>query len=345
MVTSRHRSSNASITATSTQDTSSPAQASEPPALPSSRVSKLPLDDWTTREKLCLASLAMRHNNSWSSVARQMQSFVEKDRPDGFLNQKSCAAQFDRLMNELGVDKRPKRNESTDSTGSVIYKKMTEKYIKELEDSIIDMRNLWLKLDNDLNEQEEEQPVVKETIKLEPPTSGKQRGRQSTQFNQSHNQQQGQHQHQPSIQSTNAKTSSKVNASATNESEKPPTRALTRRESSRQNLEKTFSVLYQEAMEIKALNQLCRPSPEVEKQLGSYDKVVFQHVDMSTIKKKFSGDIDDPYALMNDFLLMFQNATTYYPTDHPTYKIAVELREKLVPQWERQTVERHRSRH
>lgn len=104
-------------------------------------------------------------------------------------------------------------------------------------------------------------------------------------------------------------------------------------------------MLYQEAMEIKALNQLCRPSAEVEKTLGSYDKVVLQHVDMTTIKKKFSGDIDDPHALMNDFLLMFQNATMYYPTDHPTYKLAVELRDKLVPQWERQTVERHRPRH
>lgn len=348
MVTSRQRSSNASAAAAAAaaaatqQATSSPAHA---PEQPSSRVTRVALVDWTTREKLCLASLATRHNNSWSTVARQMQAFVEKDRPDGFLNQKTCAAQFDKLMNELGVDKRPKRNEATDASGSVVYKKMSEKYMQELEDSIVEMRNLWLKLDNDLSAQNEEQPM--KGVKLEPaPTTGKQRGRQAQQQAQAQSRQQQQTQEKQQQNSIVAKTpTSKANISTTTEPEKQLTRALTRRESSRQNLEKTFSVLYQEALEIKALNQLGKPSADVEKILGSYDKVVLQHVDLETIKKKFSGDIDDPHALMNDFLLMFQNATMYYPTDHPTYMLAVELREKLVPQWERQTVERHKPRH
>ena len=316
MVTSRHRSSIATATAASTQ-------ASATADSPASRVPKVQIEEWTTREKLCLASLALKHNNAWNTVARQMQSFAEKDRPDGWSNQKMCAAQFDKLMNELGVDKRPKRNEPSDASGSVIYRKMSEKRIQELEESIVELRKAWLKISNDLKTIDNHQPT--KGIKPEPATSGKQqKAKQPT---------------------TSGKTATKAaNTSVSSETEKPPTRALTRRESSRQNLEKTFSTLYQETSEHKSINQLCRPSAEVEKVLGSYDKVILKHVDMTTIKKKYTGEIEDAYALMNDFLLMFQNATMYYPTDHPVYKIAVELRDKLVPQWERQIIDRYRPR-
>lgn len=263
---------------------------------------KAPLEEWTTREKLCLASLAIKHNNSWNSVARHMQSFVEKDRPDGWSNQKTCAAQFDKLMNELGVDKRPKRNEPSDASGSVIYKKMAEKRVCELEEGIVELRKLWIGVKNDLDALDNGS-LDKDQIKQKIKPAG-----------------------------TTAKTTT---SSATSSEAEKPSRALTRRESSRQNLEKTLAVLCKEASEIKSINQLCKPPPEVERSLGSYDKMIFKHVDLSTIKKRLGGEVDDPYAVMSDLLLMFQNATMYYPPEHPTYKIAVDLREKLVPQWER----------
>lgn len=330
MVSSRHRTSiaaaaaaaaaTASSTTTSSTTTTTTTTA---PETPTSRVPKTPIEEWTTREKLSLASLALKHNNSWNTVARQMQNFAEKDRPDGWSNQKMCAAQFDKLMNELGVDKRPKRNETTDASGSVIYKKMAEKRISELEESIVELRKAWLKINKDLKAMDEDQPTTK-GVKSEQATSGKQKNK-------------------PQAQS--GKTSAKgANTSVSSEPEKPPTRALTRRESSRQNLEKTFATLYQEAAENKSINQLCRPSSDTEKSLGSYDKVILKHVDMATLKKNFSGEIDDPYAVMNDFLLMFQNATMYYPPDHQVYKTAIDLRDKLLSQWERQVVERHKQR-
>lgn len=331
MVSSRHRSSIAAAAAAAAASVTS--SESIPPVAPTtstpsstkesssstSRVARVPLDAWTTREKLCLASLALKHNNSWNSVARHMQAFLEKDRPENWSNQKTCAAQFNKMMNELGVDKRPKRNEPSDASGSVIYKKMTEKRIKELEESVIELRKQWLKVSVDLKALEEGEPA--KDVKLEEPLAGKQKTRQPA---------------------SGGKTSSKGNTSVSGESEKLPTRALTRRESSRQNLEKTFAQLYQEASEIKTIHQLCKPSPDVEKVLGSYDKIILKHVDMTTMKKNYVGDIEDPYGLMNDFLLMFQNATMYYPTDHAVYKIAVELRDRLLPQWERQIIDRYR---
>lgn len=321
MVSSRHRSSTATATSVGPSETTSPntTTSSSKSTPSSSRLNKTPLDTWTTREKLCLASLALKHNNSWSTVARLMQSFLEPDRPENWSNQKTCAAQFGKMMNELGVDKRPKRNEPSDASGSVIYKKMTEKRIKELEDNVNELRKQWLKVCDDLKALEDD--VSLKEVKVEEVSAGKQKTRQS---------------------SSVGKTPSKMNSSVSSEADKPSTRALTRRESSRQNLEKTFAQLYQEASEIKSINQLCKPSAEVEKTLGSYDKAILKHVDMTTIKKKYVGDIEDPYSLMNDFLLMFQNATMYYPINHPTYKIAVELREKLVPQWEKQIVERYK---
>lgn len=312
MVSSRNRSSTASESTTC-------------------KVTKPPLEEWTTREKLCLASLAIKHGNSWSSVARNMQAFAEKERSEGWSNQKTCAAQFDKLMNELGVDKRPKRNEPSDgNSGSVIYKKMAEKRVKELESRIKELRKLWLGVKNDLDALEsgslssDRSDELKQKIQ---PTSSESKAQPT-----------------PSKANTaptaSAPTPTSVSAG---DPEKPPTRALTRRESSRQNLEKTLSILCKDASEIKAINLMCKPSNEAEREL--YDKVILKHMDISIIKKRLGSEVDDAYAVINDLLLMFQNATMFYPPDHPTHIAALDLRAKLLPQWEKSLLERFRPRH
>lgn len=276
------------------------------------KVPRPPLDEWTTREKLCLASLAIKHGNAWNSVARNMQAFIEKDRPEGWSNQRTCAAQFDKLMNELGVDKRPKRNEPSDgNSSSVIYKKMAEKRVKELEDNIVHLRKMWLNVKGDLDALE----------------NGSLSTDRSDQLKQK-------------MKPTPAGSKTKANLT---EPEKVPTRALTRRESSRQNLEKTLSFLCKEASEIKTINLLCKPAAESDREF--YDRVVLKHIDISVIKKRLGYEVDDPYAVINDLLLMFQNATMFYPPDHPTYKAAIELREKLVPQWEKALLDRLKAKH
>jgi len=280
------------------------------------KVPKPLLEEWTTKEKLCLASLAIKYKNAWNSIARNMQGFSEKERPDGWSNQKTCAAQFDKLMNELGVDKRPKRNEPSDgNSSSVIYKKMAEKRARELEESTAELRKTWMALNEDLEALEngslnvDRYEQLKQKIK---PTSTT-----------------------PKLAKTGPSISSEI--------EKPPTRALTRRESSRQNLERTLAVLCKEAADIKALNLLCKPSQESDREL--YDKVVLKHMDISIIRKRLGGEVEDPYAVLNDLLLMFQNATMFYPPDHMVHKTAIELREKMVPQWEKALLDKSRFKH
>lgn len=311
MVSSRHRSSTASESTTV-------------------KVPKPPLEEWTTREKVYLASLAKRHHMAWNTVARHMQAFAERERPEGWSNVKTCAAQYDKLTHEVGVDKRPKRNEPTDknsgNSAAVIYKKVAEKRIKELEETIKELRKRWLDANKNL------ESVDLEPVSTEVPDPAKQKIKPTSTGSKT-----------PS-KSTTAITSTTTTTTLTSgDSEKPPTRALTRRESSRQNLEKTLSILCKDASEIKAINLFCKPSDETEREL--YDKVILKHMDISVIKKRLGSEVDDAYAVINDLLLMFQNATMFYPQEHPIHKAAIELRNKLVPQWEKALFERFKSRH
>lgn len=257
------------------------------PSTTSETKQQSPLDEWTVKEKLYLASLAYKYNDAWNSVARNMQAFVEKGRPEGWSNQKTCAAQFQKLMNELGADKRPKRNEHSDgNSSSVIYKKMAQRRIKELEDNVTEFRKLWLGAKRDLDALDDGSLATERSDQLKQKT-------QSTK-------------------------------TTIGESEKP----LTRRESSRQNLEKTLAVLCKEALEDKTINLVCKPHDTEQ-----YDRVIRKYMDLSLIKKR--DEVDDPYAVMNDLLLMFQNAIMFYPPDNQNYKAAVEMRDKLVPKWEK----------
>lgn len=307
MVTSRQRSS------------ASAALISTDLSLSASKTSKSSQEEWTTKEKLCLASLAIKHGNAWNSVARNMQSFVEKERPEGWSNTKACAAQFDKLMNELGVDKRPKRNEPSDgNSSSVIYKRMVEKRIKELEDNIKSLRKLFINTKSDIDNLDSENT---DDIKSE---YVKQKSKQTSNQSQS-------------------KTLTRSSTGTKSDGDKPPTRALTRRESSRQNLEKTLSNLCREASDIKSINLFCKPSSESERQI--YDRVIRKHVDITTIKKRLGSEVDDPFAVINDLMLMFQNAIIFYPQDHNIHKAALELGDKLLPQWEKALLDRFRSKH
>lgn len=332
MVGSRHRSSAAAAAAAAASESTNTSTSNTS----TTKVPKPPLEEWTTKEKLCLASLAIKHGNAWNSVARNMQTFVEKDRAEGWSNQKTCAAQFDKLMNELGVDKRPKRNEPSDgNSSSVIYKKMSEKRMKELEDSIVELRKLWLAANNDLESYDNGNLSSDKSDQIRQKVKPSQTTKQQT--------------HTVSSATTSStltpthKSSSKVNTSTSSESEKPPTRALTRRESSRKNLEITLSTLCKEASEIKMMSLLTKPTQELEKE--NYDKFIRKHKDMSIINERLGGEVDDPYAVMNDLLLIFQNAIMFYPPGHKIYKTAIELRDKLVPQWEKALIEKSRIRH
>lgn len=75
-----------------------------------------PLDKWTTREQLCLASAVCRSGDqNWMSVSRSLKPFGEPNRPSDWFHQKNCAAQYGMLLGNVETPKRKKRTTSVDS--------------------------------------------------------------------------------------------------------------------------------------------------------------------------------------------------------------------------------------
>ena len=72
------------------------------PSTSSSSVSRLqagPLEPWTIREKLCLAS-AVRHNGdqNWMTVSKSMRPFLDPHRPVERFAPKNAAMQYAHLL-------------------------------------------------------------------------------------------------------------------------------------------------------------------------------------------------------------------------------------------------------
>lgn len=70
-----------------------------------------PLDKWSTREQLFLASAVARSGDqNWMSVCRALKPFGEPNRPADWFHQKNCAAQYGALLANVETPKRKKRN-------------------------------------------------------------------------------------------------------------------------------------------------------------------------------------------------------------------------------------------
>lgn len=70
-----------------------------------------PLDKWSIREKLCLASAVMRSGDqNWMTVSRSLKPFGEPNRPADWFHQKNCAAQYGALLEQIDTPKRKKRS-------------------------------------------------------------------------------------------------------------------------------------------------------------------------------------------------------------------------------------------
>lgn len=190
-----------------------------------------------------------------------------------------------------------------------------EKRIKELEESINETRKKWLEIKQSLRALDGNAPSNTYKTESNKPKLDKQ---------------------------TTTKTTTTTNSKTTSEPEKPPTRAVTRRESSRQNLEKTLATLCKEASKNDHFQVFAKPVQKSELEL--YNKTILKHVDLETIKSRLEGEVDDPYEILNDLLLMFQNAIMFYPPEHSVYKTAAELRTKVVPHWEKALLDRFRMR-
>lgn len=114
-----------------------------------------PLDKWSIREQLCLASAVARSGDqNWMSVSRALKPFGEPNRPSDWFHQKNCAAQYGALLGNIETPKRKKRTSSADSgietPAESILRKLTAARQAELKKLLAEEKAEYLKLQEDM---------------------------------------------------------------------------------------------------------------------------------------------------------------------------------------------------
>ncbi|PSN47523.1 hypothetical protein C0J52_02243 [Blattella germanica] len=96
------------------------------------KLKRVPIDTWSVKEKLCLASAVLRSGDqNWMSVSRALRLFGEPGRPADWFSQKSCALQYGNLLENVDTPKRKKRtdktgNEHVETPGEAIVRNLTQ---------------------------------------------------------------------------------------------------------------------------------------------------------------------------------------------------------------------------
>lgn len=114
-----------------------------------------PLDKWSVREQLCLASAVARSGDqNWISVSRALKPFGEPNRPSDWFHQKNCAAQYGALLGNIEIPKRKKRTSSLDSgvetPAESILRRLIATRQAELKKLLAEEKSEYLKLQEDM---------------------------------------------------------------------------------------------------------------------------------------------------------------------------------------------------
>lgn len=114
------------------------------------QLKRVPLDKWSIREQLCLASaVACSGDQNWMSVSRSLKMMCGTNRPSDWFSQKSCAAQYGKLLENAETPKRKKRTDkdvssswnTVETPGESILRKLTQERMAEL-NRLIEV-NFW----------------------------------------------------------------------------------------------------------------------------------------------------------------------------------------------------------
>lgn len=122
------------------------------------QLKRVPLDDWSIREKLGLASAVLcSGDQNWMSVSRALKSFGDTTRPADWFSQKSCAAQYGKLLENVETPKRKKRTLSerdsstpVETPGESIVRKLTQERITELQRIMLEEQQEFQKLRDEI---------------------------------------------------------------------------------------------------------------------------------------------------------------------------------------------------
>lgn len=114
-----------------------------------------PLDKWSVREQLCLASAVCRSGDqNWMSVSRALKPFGEPNRPSDWFHQKNCAAQYGMLLGNVETPKRKNKKANVDSGGETpaesILKRLVAERQAELKKLLNEEKTEYQKLQTDM---------------------------------------------------------------------------------------------------------------------------------------------------------------------------------------------------
>jgi bromodomain-containing protein 8 len=115
---------------------------------------RIPLDKWSSKEQLCLASaVAFSGDQNWMSVSRSLKMICgDSNRPKDWFSQKFCAIEYGKLLENVETPKRKKRTASErdsaipDTPGESIVRKLTQERIEELQKIIEEERQEFVKI-------------------------------------------------------------------------------------------------------------------------------------------------------------------------------------------------------
>ncbi|XP_039248165.2 uncharacterized protein LOC120326026 [Styela clava] len=126
----------------------------------SSTTNMKPETEWSTREKLAIASYVLRTGEQhWSGVGRLLKPLGEPDRPPDWFSPKFCAQQYTALVDQTDAPKRKRGSERSDSSeniqpGSspedVIVSRLTKVRIEELKKQLRYERTEYRKLKREI---------------------------------------------------------------------------------------------------------------------------------------------------------------------------------------------------
>ncbi|CAH2083701.1 unnamed protein product [Euphydryas editha] len=119
------------------------------------QLKRVPLDTWNVREQLCLASAVVRSGDqNWMSVSRALKTVGEANRPLDWYSQKSCAAQYGVLLENVETPKRKKRNSEggVETPQESILKQLTQQRILEIQNTLSEMTNQYDQLTKEIAE-------------------------------------------------------------------------------------------------------------------------------------------------------------------------------------------------
>lgn len=121
------------------------------------QLKRAPVDKWTTREKLCLASAVFTSGDqNWMNVSRSLKVLCNNTtRPSDWYSQKSCAAQYGDLLENADTPKRKKRTSSenavTVTPTEAVLKRLTDERISEIRMQIQKDQEEYAKIDEEID--------------------------------------------------------------------------------------------------------------------------------------------------------------------------------------------------